>query len=387
MDLMKTQTDPTKILTDCYNKAIEEAKKDAGKTYLTNLKPNQLNWLQSIIKKAESQKAVVSALITSLVKKIESPEQDVRQHKTELKGGYSGRTFDTKYTTPFLKEKFRRISMGESAWLTRSLEQAYPFDLKFGGKIRDKEVKSAFLNTLNDLEVNKAKPAPYLISLFILLSQVIKPMEIIYNKNKKNKKVDIESIIRLLKLHFFHKYKVAGASRLPVIAIYSIYQLLIQNISRFSNKKLNELRSHTSADLRAGIGDIEVLDEDNEYFEGAEIKFGWQISYEMVRTAYEKLKKTNLNRYYILTTSEPNLVEEDRERIYEFIDKVRKAHGCEIIVNGLIHSIKYYLRLLPDPEKFIKIYTENLSKDFSNKADIKIDHIQEWQNILNKELS
>lgn len=44
--------------------------------------------------------------------------------------GYSGRSFDTKYITPFMKFKFPKIAMRESGWLTRSLEQLEPYDLK-----------------------------------------------------------------------------------------------------------------------------------------------------------------------------------------------------------------------------------------------------------------
>ena len=43
-----------------------------------------------------------------------------------MEGGYSGRSFDTKYITPFLKQKRFLGAMKESGWLTRSLEQNIP---------------------------------------------------------------------------------------------------------------------------------------------------------------------------------------------------------------------------------------------------------------------
>ena len=58
----------------------------------------------AIIEKAESFRGVLTVLITSLVKKIEIPTQDVRNHQAKLPNGYSGRTFDTKHITPFMKE-------------------------------------------------------------------------------------------------------------------------------------------------------------------------------------------------------------------------------------------------------------------------------------------
>ena len=55
--------------------------------------------------------------------------------------GFSGRSIDTKYITPTLKE-LGLTSMSESGWLTRSLEQPYPYDFKYQGKIS--KVKDEF---------------------------------------------------------------------------------------------------------------------------------------------------------------------------------------------------------------------------------------------------
>ncbi len=65
-----------------------------------------------------------------------------------MQNGYSGRSFDTKYVTPFLR-KYEFPSMSESGWLTRSLEQPYPYILDYKGKISPKEVAEAFLLILN----------------------------------------------------------------------------------------------------------------------------------------------------------------------------------------------------------------------------------------------
>lgn len=161
------------ILEKFYKIAINEIKRDDGEIFLKKLNDNQRNWLFRIISNAESFKAIVTVLTTSLVKKIESPKQDTRYHKNELRGGYSGRTFDTKFITPFFKRYFPRFSMKESGWLTRSIEQPHPFTVKFPGKIRNKEVKQAFLQILNDIEENKSDPENYLTAFFILLAREI----------------------------------------------------------------------------------------------------------------------------------------------------------------------------------------------------------------------
>jgi len=386
MDNM-SQKDYVSILEDCYNKALEEVKKDKGKSFISSLDLNQRKWILKIAEKSESLKAVVTALTTSLVKKIEDPNQDIRYHKRELKGGYSGRSLDTHYITPFFKKKFRRLAMKESGWLTRSIEQPHPFTLDFPGKIRDKEVKESFLQILNDIEENNADPKKYLIALFILLIQITtlnqtKLKYVIFDTG-----ITIDLIIDCLKVHFFGKYNVPGASRLPTVAIYSIYQILIEDIARFKSKRLLPLRSHISPDKRVrGIGDVEIIDENGNYFEAVEIKHGIPIDSFMIDDAFEKFKETLIKRYYLLTTAEPNIKKGEEEEVKKIVENIKNKHGCEVIVNGLIPSLKYYLRLLKDPSKFIDNYTKNLQKEFSKTTEIKEIHINRWKEIIGEKM-
>ncbi|MDR3306581.1 MAG: hypothetical protein LBS61_02785 [Endomicrobium sp.] len=48
-----------------------------------------------LITNIESNKSLVSALTTSLLKKIISPKQDIRLHRTDFANGYSARVLDT----------------------------------------------------------------------------------------------------------------------------------------------------------------------------------------------------------------------------------------------------------------------------------------------------
>lgn len=382
------QIDYNKILEENFNQAKNELHKDEGKSFTGSLSNNQKEWLLNIIDKSESLKAVVTALTTSLVKKIENPKQDVRYHKHELKNGYSARTLDTKYITPFFKKEFKRLAMKESGWLTRSIEQPHPFTLDFPGKIRDKSVKESFLQIINDIEENKVNPRKYLVCLFIMLikQNSLKQIKIKHMVFKKN--IPINLIIDCLKLHFFDKYKTVGASRLPVVAIYSIYQLLMKDLTRFKGKNLLPLRSHISPDARAkGIGDIEITNKNKKYFEAVEVKHGKPIDADMINDAFEKFKGTPINRYYLLTTAEPNIDEDNEEEIEKKIEEIKNEHGCEVIVSGLIHSLKYYLRLLKNLNKFIENYTKNLQEEYSKTTEIKEVHIKNWKKIVNKNLS
>lgn len=212
--VMNNIKDINLILEKAYKMAIQEIANDNGELFLKRLTNNQINWLSKIVSNAESFKAIVTVLTTSLVKKIENPEQDIRYHKNELKGGYSGRTLDTKFITPFFKKYFSRFAMKESGWLTRSIEQPHPFTLKFPGKIKNKEVKQAFLQILHDIEENKANPENYLIALFILLRREIIRSGALLSKHilyfNKKKDLTINQIIESLKEHFFYKIQKGG---------------------------------------------------------------------------------------------------------------------------------------------------------------------------------
>ena len=351
----------------------------------------QQKWVETIVEKAESQKAVLAVLITSLTKKIETPTQDVRYHKTELPNGYSGRSFDTLHITPFIKEKFQRLAMKSgSGWLTRSLEQVPPFTLDFPGKIRNKLVKEAFLEILNDIEENRADPQKYLHAVFASLinlmarSQVNLSLLVETNEDSTQPlqpdTITIENIVNLLKYHFSYNYRVAGASRLPVLAVYSAYEMLM-SIERYKGKTLSPLKSHTTSDIKSGgIGDIEVLEKNGNFFEAVEIKHNIPISPDLVKSAYQKFAETPVRRYYLLTTAEPNV--DDPRTVDQLVQQIRRQHGCEVIVNGILPSIKYYLRLLSNPKLFLDCYSKNLQLDFQQNTDVKEIHLRYWNELL-----
>ena len=368
------------ILEDTYQLA------ESSDPAYSALSKSQENWVNTIIEKAESFRAVLTVLITSLVKKIETPTQDVRYHQKELPNGYSGRGLDTDHITPFMKAKFRRFAMAESGWLTRSLEQPYPYTLDYEGKIRNKTVKNAFLQILNDIEENKADPKKYLRSIFSALISLMEGSQINFNFLKEaqhTETVTIQKIVDLLSRHFSRDYGVAGASRLPVLAVYSAYELLME-IQRYEGKTLSPLKSHTTADTKShgirAIGDIEVLDG-NSFFEGVEIKHNIPISLGLVEDAYQKFAQTPVSRYYLLTTASPNV--EDVDSVNNLVSEIHRQHGCEVIVNGILPSLKYYLRLLSNPQLFLEGYSRNLQLDFQQKAEIKETHLRYWEALLN----
>lgn len=364
--------EPTNLL----KKVFDEAMKTVGSDDFikSNLNDDISKHLQEILNRSESAKAVLTVIITSLVYKIQYPEQDIRNHQTSIENGYSGRTFDTKYITPFLKSvKFP--AMAESGWLTRSLEQKVPYDTNYSGAIRPASLKTAFLETIDFIQKGN--------QLDDVLSFIFQGLIIQRNSQQidlaKPLNLPIATIVDLLSKHFDTKYSAEGASRLPVLALYAAYQCLINETKRFQGKNLLPMESHTSADSRSGrIGDIDIVDEKERAFEAVEVKHGIAITAQLVKDAFEKFKTTQVNRYYLLSTANIDISQKDE--IDQEIDRIKNIHGCHVIANGLTHSLKYYLRLLSDTSEFIENYVNLIENDTA----LKFEHKKQWNTIISE---
>lgn len=375
---------PGEILETSYNNA-----KIKPIDALLSALPNEcVQELRNIVENAETQKGVLGVALTSIVYKIYDPSQDIRNHQKNMQGGYSGRTFDTKYVTPFLKSKFPHFAMAESAWLTRSLEQNHPYNFEYPGKIRNKEVKAAFLNTLNSVQT-KSKLAPkMLVALMALMLQSSAGDNALFAGVHVSGGLTIAKIIEAIKQHIYYDYRggVVGTARIPVLAIYAVYNRLMPDVKRYSSKILAPLESHTSPDSRSkSLGDIEVKNADGSCFEAIEIKHMKPISADMIGIAHRKIKNTDVDRYYILTTSEPNF--DDYDSVMQEIEKYKKVHPCQIIVNGVIPSLKYYMRLMSNPQGFVNEYTKWLEFEYQRASGIKKEHLRVWQEIRQKILN
>jgi DNA (cytosine-5)-methyltransferase 1 len=146
-------------------------------------------------------------------------------------------------------------------------------------------------------------------------------------------------------------------------------------------KQLLPLKSHTTSDTKSeSLGDVEVTDMEGNFFEVVEAKHNRPITPALVRIAYEKIKPHPINRFYLLTTHSPDT--EDATTVSELVRQIYQEHGCEVIVNGLISSVKYYLRLVDNTRDFIALYTQNLIEDYEKGTDIKKVHVDKWLGLL-----
>lgn len=360
--------DPKKALESFYQEALARPKTSKR----PNLPPKEVIMLDVVLRHAETSKGVLTVLLTSILYKHLHSAQDVRLHQHNMKGGYSGRTFDTRYVTPFLKSK-HFPAMAESGWLTRSLEQNNPYMLNYRGSIRPQALKDAFLGSLDKLQ-RGASPRDYALHL---LRGLIARRDSQLIQLARPAQLPISAILGYLNEHFSTRYSAHGAARLPVLAVQAVYVCVTKEMSRYKGKSLLPLESHTSADTRSGrIGDIQLNDATGKPVEGAEIKHGIAITAQLVKDASRKIAAEQVGRYYILSTAGASPA--DRDAIAREIEDLRSSHGCQLIVDDVMSVLSRYLRLLSDPADFIKAYVDGLESD----SVIKFEHRAKWNQIV-----
>ena len=96
----------------------------------------------------------------------------------------------------------------------------------------------------------------------------------------------------------------------------------------------------------------------------------------MIDIVYSKIQEySTVERYYILSTHDEISTKSFHE-IENKVAKIRSKHGCDVIINGVYKTLKYFLRLT-DSRAFIKYYTEYVAKD---KA-LKYEHRAVWNEL------
>ncbi len=332
-------------------------------------------YVVNIGKNCIKKKGLYTVLTTLLYYKHLHPEQDIRLHQDRFKGGFSGRGFDTNNVTPVLA-KLGLPAMAESGWLTRSLEQPYPYNLNYNGAIGD--LKESFLLTLDYVEKNPSKAFNLLRILLHEVDKVAKSNIVVINPLENPENLTIDKIVKALTEHFLAKYGTHNGAKLPVLAFHSIYCSLIKEMKRYEGCSLAELSSLTACDkTNKASGDIEIF-RNGDIFESIEIKLDKKITAQILRVAEEKIYKWNPQRYYILSVL--GIEESEKREIEDVVLKVLYEHGCQIIINGLIPTIKYYLRLITNLDDFIKRYSDSVQND----KELQKVHKEKWNELLKK---
>lgn len=365
---------------------LAQAYKDAATLDFENTPLAVKKDIDLLVEKIDANKSLVSALTTSLVKKILDPTQDVRLHRTDFENGYSARVLDTQTTSPFFKDNFPKYANKESSFLTLTTRERIKWTKDEGQniKIRNKQLKESFLNVFDEIETKNRNPKVYLNYLFAKLIALSRLEETLFQsaslQTENIDRLNIHLILEMLREFFAGKL----SSRLPVVAIYSIYEILLPKFARYENKKLLPLQTHTSSD-KHGFGDIEIYNQDGTPFEIIEIKHNIPIDKYLVFDVVKRTKAIKIDRYYILTTFENGFAGGDEESaVINYILEIKKTSGMDIIANGIITTLKYYLRFVDDYNEFIKVFTANLITEAKSSTEVKNFHLENWTEILKK---
>lgn len=352
-------------------------KKDKLPAFVTqNLNPVFISALESLSAQCEKASTGYLNVVTSLaIKAVYEDKVDVRYHQTQIQSqtdrpaGFNFRVVSEKTVYPWMDH--HEFHGAKSGWQTRTFERPKPYLLTYDENIGS--IKNAFLTIYDEVEKN---PRGAIYALAFLMLRRIELRE----KSKITLAVpnitDVMQITTLFSEHFFYSYNDSkGASRLPVLALYAVYTVLVKELRRFEGKHLKPLEAHSAADSQTGsIGDIEVLNEDGTPFEAVEVKHMIPINKAIIDSAKQKIRGSRVNMYYILTTSRQH---EPAKDVLDETDNVKRLLGTQMIVNGVVPTIKYYLRLMTNPALVFPEYVKLLDSDTA----IGFEHRDVWNKI------
>lgn len=328
---------------------------------------------------AKARHAARGVAITLMAYKIARPSQDIRAHKAELDGGFSARTVDSRITVPFLNRESLPSSV-ETHWLSQTFSFAGLYVRDAVLRTQPRHVGENFLKVVNSVEDGEAGSEVAKAMLVVLLGELIEER----NRGKvlleKPKDLPIDDVLELLEKHFDSAYE-KNSPRLPQLALYAIYDVLTRSVDRYKDMELQPLERMRAANRKSGtVGDID-LNGGGIPLEAVEVKFGIKISKEIVAEAIQKIRTASVERYFILSTA--GVKPGDEVDIRRLRRDFRRSNGCEIIVNGVIESIGYYLRLIRSTTDFVVAYAQLVEVD----SELGYEHRIAWNRVCGERIS
>lgn len=323
-------------------------------------------------------KYLYSILLTGLVEKLVHPERDIRNIQDDMGDGvrgYSNRSTDQAYVTPFLKRHGLTHCAASGMESGRNLERPIPHRLDLRTKPRGKGNREAYLGLVHAVQIDGVEPFPIMALLMALDLATKMAQTFTYESNDD---LTIEEIHGAVLRH--HREAMGnGKSRLPVLALQAVYQCLTEEMARYTDAKLRTPPNrHTGNDKKGWIGDVQVDNLDGTPFEAVEVKSGKQITGDMLRKLPDVFRGQSVDRYYILSNEETYIEPGQEGEIKTLVAQIKHETGCQVIVNGLNRSLWYYLRLVNDPSEFLTHYTDLVAHD----PDVQPQHQQLWSEIL-----
>tara|TARA_B110001469_G_scaffold127352_1_gene147871 strand:+ start:1396 stop:2559 length:1164 start_codon:yes stop_codon:yes gene_type:complete len=350
---------------------------EAGGDATFGLPGELIDCLTVISDRCESSSSAFTNILTGLAIKVALPDLDVRYHQVQIqedsrlkKKWFAHRVVSETVVYPWLLEN--HFKGAKSGWQTRTFERPKPYTRAFDENIS--AVKREFLEIYESTEVLDLEVVRNQLA-FLLLRQI--QLRDSANIDLATPRIDdISTIIGHIRQHVRFKYSARGASRLPVLAIYATLQLVVDEVGRYKDLSLKDLGEHSAADSQTGAaGDIEFEDVGGKIVEAIEIKHDQVIKSALIADVEKKISPFQLDRYYVLTSSEDC---SPSEEIMSQLAEVKQRIGCQVIVNGVFPTMQYYLRLVRSPQDFYHKYTSLLASDSS----VYHEHRQAWNEII-----
>ena len=343
--------------------------KDDG-VFTDRLPPGLAETIRSL---ARANHQARGAALTLLAHKSLHPEQDIRQHQSKFPGGFNARSLDTEHTVPFL-HRYSLLRTAESHWMTRTLANA-PYTREHPIPTNPKVAGEALVEAAEQIEV-LADPVAAECAAGLIIFELIA----IRNRSKveltRPKGRTIDFVVALLNELLARKYE-KNSPRVPQLAVYALYECLVDGVSRYAGHTLDPLMRMKAADRKSGtVGDIVVSkDISGSPVEAVETKLDQPVTTAHISDAVAKLETASVQRYFILSTA--GTKSSDRDDIDVMRASFLHRNGCEIIVGDLLETIAHGLRYL-DVDDYINALASRMEID----PDLGYDHRIAWNEVV-----
>lgn len=359
--------------------AAAQAIWDNESPWVPSISPEFIAVLDFINEQGTNASTAFTNIFTSLAVKAAFPLIDIRYHQEQIQdqtasgAGFSFRTLSEVEIYPWLKD--HQFDGAKSGWQTRTYERNDPYTLAYPHQIGGKgsPLKQNFLQVYERIEGQNEDAAEAL--KYLLFLQIRKRHE--QTVDMAIPRTDnINLIVDMFERHFFTKYSGKGQSRLPVLALFAVYELMMTQLKRYEGSKLLAMGAHSAADAQSGaLGDIEVEGPDGKIFEVLELKHNIKIDDKIMVTVEDKVSRKSVKRYYVLTTHSDCKADDAAQRRAARIESI---YECVVISNGVMSSLRYYLRLLEDPSAIFEKYVALLNAETA----IGHEHRVAWNTVV-----
>ncbi len=371
----------TGVCYDVVQKVLEDAFKQAEECVKHEKVEQLANKLNSLCGPIADQVAQTDhngrgVALTLAACKAANVDQQVAFHQRNHQGGFNARSVDEDVVVPFLRAR-SLPNPSQSHWLTASVV-AQPFTPNLVIKTQSKKIKENLPQLVCELDKRGDEQFARQV-LHLILVRLIEERNKSHVPLTKPKGLIIDTVISLLRKHFSQVYK-HGAPRLPQLAMYALFDCLVESCDRYKDAAIGELERLRAANRKSGtVGDVDIY-RDERPIEAVEVKFDKPIKRGDVTNAIEKIKTSEVERYYLVSTQNMDLEEE--EEIRKIIQDFYYHNGCELIVNGVYETIKYGLRSVTDIDTFVAKYVDLLGSDL----DVGYEHREAWNEVVQERL-